>query len=33
MIVDSELSLIRQESYVAPVPDNTEEPNEEPVEG
>lgn len=29
MIVDSELSLIRQESYVAPFP----EPNAEPTEG
>ena len=27
-ILDSDLNMLRQETYVAPVSDNTEEPNE-----
>ena len=32
-ILDNDLHMLRQETYIAPVSDNTEEPNEEPVEG
>lgn len=32
-ILNGDLKMLRQETYTAPVSDNTEEPNEEPNEG